>query len=75
MRRADKMKVIIKKINDRAYELIECPEVIDDMVWGDCVDLTDTPRNPETGIKIFHCTWLEKLQEACMVHNVELIQI
>lgn len=50
------------------YYLWDCPDFIEDEVWRDCIQVGDTTNDT----KMFHFTWLFKLQEVCEKYDVKI---
>lgn len=59
---------IVKKCRTDVYQLLECPDYIEEEVWGHCIQLGEPIKT-----QYFHSSWLDKLQEVCDRNSVELI--
>ncbi|WP_010501176.1 hypothetical protein [Paenibacillus elgii] len=63
------MRVVLKQISIRAYEIVECPEFIKNELFSGAIQLV----NPNVEPKFIHPTWLSKITELCGKNNAELI--
>jgi hypothetical protein len=64
-------QVIVKKISDSVYELIECPEHIEYEIWGDSID---TGYNPKR-VAHFHSSWISRVIDVCRNNNDDILLI
>lgn len=59
-------KLVVYKIKESVYQLMSCPDVVENDVWGDSVVMSGYGET-----KYFHSSWLDKLKESCVNNNVE----
>ena len=62
-------QVIIKKIRSDVYELIDCPQRIEDEIWGHVIRLDDDKQKT----KHFHSTWLDEVRKVSHKHKFDLV--
>lgn len=60
-------KVIVKKVSDSTYEIIQMPHIVEIETWRDVFCVGELKN-----AKYFHCSWLEKIKESCLKNRVEL---